>query len=275
MESWGAVDILDEALTRREALKTLGERPLHRRELEERLDVSKTTCHRIIRSFDQHGLLRRTEEGYRLSRLGEVVADELDQATRNVATARELEPLLSALDATDVDFDVSQFTEATITRAQPDDPYPPIKRFMTLLQRSSTLRSLDRTSIAPLHVDEIFQRIFAGELTVKAIYPRSVIEKLLSEYPDYHRRASELGRFTYRVHDSISFGMSLFDDRVGLRAYDTETGTLRLFSDTGNPEAVAWAEDTFTQYYEQAERPDWLPDWTTDRISDPGEASPQ
>lgn len=275
MDGQGALDILDEALTRREALKALDERPLHRQELENRLDVSKTTCHRIIRSFDGYGVVRRTGEGYRLSRLGEVVMTELDQADRNVATARELDPVLTALDGTDVDFDVSLFADATITRAQPDDPYPPISRFMTLLRQSSTLRSLDKTSIAPLHVDEIFERIFAGGLTVEAIYPQSVIKKLLSEYHDYHRQAAELGRFSYRVHDDISFGMSLFDERVGLRAYDAETGALRLFADTGDPEAVAWAEDVFGEYYDQAENPDWLPDWVTDWASDLDEAQPQ
>lgn len=264
MGSLDGEDLFEDAVARRRALRALSDAPLHREELENRLDVSKTTCHRIIRGFDEHGLLKRTGHGYQLSPLGEVVIDEIDQTTRNVARARALEPLLSAFESTDVQFDVSLFADATITRAQPEDPYPPVKRFMELLRDSKTLRSLDRTSIAPLHVDEIFERIFEEKLEVEAIYPQSVLDKLLSEYPEYHRRAAELGRATYHVHDDIAFGMSLFDDRVGLRAYDSETGALRLFTDTANAEALAWAEDVFREYRERASEPDQCPDWLTE-----------
>lgn len=254
-----AGDLFDDAVHRRAALAALADGTLHRRDLEERLDVSKTTCHRIIRRFDDYGLVRRTDDGYRLSELGEAVAGELDRAARNVATARDLEPLLSALEPVDVSLDVSLFTDATVTRAQPEDPYTPISRFMDLLRESSALRSLDRTPIAPLHVEEIFDLVFDRGLEIEAVYPASVVEKLLSEYPEYHRRAADLGRVTYHVHDDITFGMSLFDDRVGLRAYDVETGALRLLADVGSPEALAWAEEVFERYRERARTPEWPP----------------
>lgn len=255
MSGSDGTELLTEAISRPEALEALGDGPLHRRQLEAALGVSKTTCHRIIRDFDEHGLVRRTDDGYQLSSLGEVVADELDRAARTVGTARELDPLLSALESTDLQLDVSLFDDATITRAQPDDPYPPIRRFMQLLRESNTLRSLDRTSIAPLHVDEIFELVFENRLEVEAIYPRSVVEKLASQYPDYHRRALALDRVTYRAYDDLPFGMSLFDDRVGLRAYDADTGALRLFVDTADPGALVWAETVFETYRERASQP--------------------
>lgn len=259
-----AGSLFEEAVDRRAALDALAEGTLHRQDLESRLGVSKTTCHRIIRSFDEHGLVRRTDDGYRLSELGEVVAGELDRAARNVATACELEPLLTAFEPVDVSLDVSLLADATVTRARPDDPYSPVSRFMELLRGSSTLRSLDRTSIAPLHVEEIFERIFDRSLEVEAVYPASVVDKLVSEYPDYHRRAAELGRATYHVHDDLTFGMSLFDDRVGLRAYDVETGALQLFVDTGRPAALAWGGEVFEHYREQARCPGWLPEGLAD-----------
>lgn len=260
MDRGGTEELFNKAVSRRDALEVLSEGPLYRRDLQERLDISKTTCHRIVHEFDEHGLIERTDDGYRLSPFGEEVAGEVDRAARNVTTARELEPLLSAFEATDLRFDVSLFADATVTQAQPDNPYPPINRFVELLREAETLRSLDRTSIAPPYVDEIFELILEGGLKIEAIYPRSVVEKLFSEYPDYHRRAAELGRGTLRVHDDISFGMSLFDDRVGLRAYDQRTGALELFTDTGNEEAVEWAEGVFETYRERSRDPDWVSD---------------
>lgn len=253
--------LLAETVDRRAALEALAEGPLHRKELEDRLDVSKTTCHRIIRHFDDRGIIRRTDDGYRLSRLGEVVAEEIGRAAVTVKTARELEPLLRAFEPTDVAFEISMFVDATVTRAQPDDPYPPISRFMELLRESNTLRSLDRTSIAPLYTDEIFNLIFEEGLEVEAIYPESVVEKLISEYDEPHRRAADVGRMTYRVFDDVTFGMSLFDDRVGLRAYDAGTGALLLFADTDDPEALSWAEEVYDHFREGARVPDWFPDW--------------
>ncbi|MFB6205501.1 MAG: helix-turn-helix transcriptional regulator [Haloglomus sp.] len=264
MEDSDSGELLDDAVTRREALAALREGPLHRRDLEKRLGVSKTTCHRILQRFDEHGLLRRTEDGYRLSELGQVVEDEVAAAARAVQTAQELEPLVSAFGSAAVDLDISLFAEAEVTRAEPTDPYPPVGRFIELLRESSTLRSLDRTSIAPLHVEEIFDLVLEQGLAVEAIYPESVVEKLLSEYPDLHRKAADQGRVTYRVYDDIPFGMSLFDDRVGLRAYDSDTGAPLLLVDTGDSDALEWAETVFAHYREAAEIPEGIPTWMKD-----------
>lgn len=264
MDETSGVDMLDEAMRRRAAIAALSDGPLHRRDLEDELGVSKTTCHRIIQQFDDEGLVERTDQGYRLSAVGEIVAREIERATRNVATANDLEPLLRAFDDAIVDLEISLFNDATVTRAQPDDPYPPINRFMELLRESETLRGLDRTSIAPLHVDEIFSLILEEGVRIEAIYPEDVLRKLVTEYEEYHRKGAERGIIDALAYDEPAFGMSLFDDRVGLRAYDEDTGTLLLFADTDNPEALSWAEDVYDEHRRRAYKPDWMPDWYLD-----------
>lgn len=49
-------DPLEMAIRRKPALARFAEDPHHPREREEELDVSKATCHRIVRSFDEEGL---------------------------------------------------------------------------------------------------------------------------------------------------------------------------------------------------------------------------
>lgn len=264
-------ETLETTVQRKLVLAVLTGGPHHRRELQEELEVSKATCHRIIRSFDEKGLLRRTKRGYELTDLGQVVAEQVDTFERTVHTAYQLEPLLEAFSQAPVDFDIELFTDATITRPGPDDPTPPVHRYLELFQDARSVRTLARTSfVPPLYLEEIFETAFAEDKKGGiVIYPKSVVESRYEEYPEWHRRVAKAGiPLRYRVYDRSPFGMTIYDDdHVGLRAFDEGTGTLVLFADTDDPDAVSWAEDVFDYYYERSEPltafdgfPDWVPD---------------
>ena len=260
-------EVVETVIRRREILGALAERPHHRRELQEAFDVSKTTCHRIVRSLEEKDLLRRTDEGYELGALGTTISRQVEEFERNVRTAYRLHPLLEAFESTEVEFDVDLFDDATITRPRPEDPSPPVNRYLELLRDAETVRTLDRSSfIPPLYVEEIFEEAVEKAGGGIAIYPLSVVETRYTEYADIHRQVAEAGLpIRYRVHDNVPFGMTVYDeDRVGMRAYDDETGALRLFADTDDPDAVDWALDVFDRYYDASDPPsafDELPDW--------------
>jgi len=264
-------EILETAIQRKPVLAVLTEGPHYRRELQEKLDFSKATCHRIIRSFDEKELLRRTDQGYELTELGRIVAEQVGAFERNIQIAYQLEPLLEAFDSAAVDFDIEPFTDVTITRPLPDDPSPPVHRYLELFQEAQSVRTLARTSfVPPLYLEEIFDTAFSDDKKGGiVIYPKSVVETRYSKYHEWHQNVVEEGiPIRYRIYDRSPFGMTIYDDdHVGLRAYDEETGTLVLFADTDDPEAVSWAEDVFDYYYERSkpltafdEFPDWVPD---------------
>lgn len=264
-------DVLETAVARKPALAALAEEPHHRRELQEALDLSKTTCHRIVRSFDEKGLLRRTDRGYELTRLGEVVETQVDRFDANVRAAYRLRPLLEAFEPTDVAFDVELFTDATVTRPRPDDPSPPMNRGWERFREAEleTIRIVDGTQFAPpLYERSVIETAIESEVTGEAIIPRSYAEHLVSEYPDLHRAfEGEGARVRYRIHDDIPFGMTLHDEYMELRAYDDETGSLLLFVDTDDPDALAWGEEVYEHYHEKADPPsavESLPDWLPD-----------
>lgn len=260
-------ELLELAVQRRPVFTALAEEPRHRRELQEELDLSKTTCHRIIRSLDEWDLVQRSDRGYQLTELGRVVEAQVRNFDRTVRTACRLRPLLDAFGAAEVDFEVELFSDATVTRPEPEDPTPPISRYLELFRAAESVRTLDRTSfIPPLYIEEIFELALEDGKHGLAIYPPSVVRKRYDEYPDIHRRAvAREGRPLYRVYDAVPFGLTLYDDdRVALRAYDDETGALVLLADTGDPDAVSWAEDVFRHYYERSAPPDAFdefPEW--------------
>jgi predicted transcriptional regulator len=264
-------EVLETAVERTAVLAVLADGPRHRRELQEALDVSKATCHRIVRSFDEKGLLRRTEEGYALTALGRAVEEQVGAFERNVEAAYQLTPLLDAFERTPLEFDLELFADAAVTRPEPDDPTPPVHRYLELFERSETVRTVARTSfVPPLYLEEIFETAFEpGDHGGLVIYPKSVVQTRYEEYREWHRRVAEEGiPVRYRVYDRSPFGMTIYDDdHVALRAYDEDTDALVLFADTDDPDAVAWAEDVFDHYYERSEPlsafdafPDWVPD---------------
>ena len=259
-------ELLRTAVTRKRALAALAEEPHHRRDLQERLGVSKTTCHRIVRALDERGLVRRTDRGYELTELGNAVAGEVDRFETNVRLAYQLEPLLDAFETVEADVDVELFTDATITRPEPDDPTAPAHRYLELFREADTVRTLDRTSfLPPLYISEVVESIIDGEATAEAILPTSVVRTRVEEYADSHRRlAEEADRSGYRLYDTVPFGMTIFDDHVGLRAYDDETGSVLVFADTDDPETVDWARDVYEYYRERSRSPSTVeafPDW--------------
>lgn len=242
-----------EAVIRAPVFEVLDDGPVDRRELEARLDISRTTCHRIVRSFEDWGLVTRTDNGYDLTSLGYTVWSEVKRFTGHVETATRLKPLLEGLNPADIEYDLGLFTDSKITRPDPENPYPPINRFMELLRKSTTLRSLDKTSIAPLYVEEIAQLVVDNGLAIEAIYGTDVVKRLLSEYRAELEPAFKTGRCEFRVHDDLSFGLSIFDERIGVRAYDPTSGAYTIFVDTGAPDAYVWAEEVFESYRAEAQ----------------------
>lgn len=265
-----ADDLLETVVRRKSALAALAAEPQHRRELQECLGVSKTTCHRIVRTFKNEGLIRQTNSGYELTPVGQVIESQVEAFQQGIRTATELEPLLAAVESAEISFDIDLFTDARITRPTPEEPSGPVDRFLELFRDCETVRTVDCTSfVPPLYIQEMFETGLVDDRMGVAVLPESVVETRFAEYPDIHRRiAEEDALIRYRIHDEVPFGLTVYDtDHVGLRAYDDETGVPLLFADTDNPEAVAWATDVFEQYYNQSEPaaavdslPDWLPE---------------
>lgn len=263
-------EILETALHRKDALEFLTEGPRSRRSIQEALDVSKATRHRILRTFEDEGLLRRSGDAYELTEYGRVVGDAVGAFDATVRTAQRIRPLLEAFGEADLAYDLDHFADVTVTSAHPDDPTRPVHRYLELFEGTSLVRTVARTSfVPPLYLEEIFDRFFEDDdKRGVVVYPKTAVENRYADYPDIHRKvAREDQPLRYRVYDRAPFGLTIYDrDHVGLRAYDRETNTLLLFADTDDPEAVAWAEDVFERYYDESKPlsafetfPDWAP----------------
>lgn len=242
---------LVELARRASALAMLREGPLDRQELQERLAVSRPTVHRFTRAFEDRGLVERPEGRLALTPMGEIVAEAVTEFRRTVRTARRVEPLFEVVPECDPAFVREAFADATVTTAEPGDPYGGVRQFMTIVEGSDTLRGIDPAAINPLHLDDLHARIVDG-METDAVFLPEVVESLVESNPERAREAFESGNLTLRTHDDIPFGVTLCDDRIGVGIYDEDTGLLETCIDTPSPAAREWAEDVYAEYRDQS-----------------------
>jgi predicted transcriptional regulator len=246
-------DLHLEVVKRAPMLRALQEGPLDRRALERRLDVSKSTAHRNTTALAEWGLLERVDGAYELTEFGEAVAEVVATFVADMQTTSRLAPLFEAVADVRPRCPVEAFSDATVTTAEHGDPFGPLARFVSLVEATETLRMFDSYAVAPTYMDDIHGRVLDGLVTevveqpdvaldVMENYPRKCVELCASEF------------LTMRLHESLPFGLVIFDSRIGIGIRDRDTGVPRAFVDTDAPAARAWAETLFDSYWSEATR---------------------
>jgi predicted transcriptional regulator len=243
--------LLRVGLQRADALAALRDGPLYRAEVESELDVSRTTSHRIVTALTEHELAKRVDGRYALTVFGEFAAAEIASIGQRFETAIKLRPFFDAIASTPVDFEVSWFADSSVVESSPGDPYAPLGRFITLLKATDSLRGFDTTSIAPMIVDDIRAEIVDGMQT-SIIYQPSVVAQIADTHGDELAGAMDSDHLKLYTHDALPFGLALFDERIGLGAYDDRTGMLSVFVDTNDPDAYAWGKRLYETCLEEA-----------------------
>jgi len=244
--------LLTELVRRAPVFEALREEALDRRDLQDRLDCSKPTVHRIVTSLGEKGLVRRENGEFELTPLGATIAEPLGRFEGEVEAAIALRPVLARLLEEPIPFDLTAVADARVTRAEPGDPYKPVNRFASLVADSDTLRGFDTTTLAPIHVESIHRRICDG-MTTEIVYHPAAITDILTTDPDRGTEALDSGNLSLWTHEDLPCGLAVFDDRVGIGGYDEETGMLSVFVDTDDPDAREWALALFEHYKQEAD----------------------
>ena len=237
-------DLLGDIVRHGPVLEALRTEPLDRREIEDRLDVSRATSHRFTQWLDEQGFVEKVDGRFQLTGRGEAVADEVLRFEANVRTVRRLAPLLDTICEDHQEFVLEPFVDAKVTLAEPDDPYQPVERFVSLLSESETFRGFNTTHMAPLVLGGFHDQIFE-ETDTEIVYQPHIVEKLFETYPERAREAIDRGHLALRTRDDLPYGLAIFDACVGIGGYDKATGLMQVFVDTDDPIACEWADRVY------------------------------
>jgi predicted transcriptional regulator len=246
-----ADDILRAAIERQPLFRELEDGGLTRAEVQTTLNVSRSTAHRIINRFESMGVIDHEDGRYRLTPLGNVVAAETERATRTVAVANRLTPLLETFEAADERVELDVFDDASVTAPEPADPYLPLRRLLSLVEETSRIRELSPTTPEPAYQSVLLERVRDG-LEAAVVYPASVVDHLRRQANTDLQAVVDDHGLDLRVGPLPGFRLILADEHVYLGGYNDASTQLTVVADTDSPAAVEWAMRVFRTRWENA-----------------------
>lgn len=246
-----ATAVLLEPLKRVGALRRLREGPASRGELQDELDVSRATLHRIATFLDEEGLAVETDGDLALTTVGREVAAAAAAYEQRVGTARRLAPLLNEvdLDALPVGLDVTLLDEAEVVRPKPGQPGLPSQRVVDAVERAGRVRGLAPV-VLPIYV-EAFHRAILDGMATELVFAPDAVEGLDESYAEKFHEALATDRLDVFVHEAVPFGLYLTPERVGIAGHDGD-GVVQIVVE-GDDEALrSWAERVYRHYRDDA-----------------------
>lgn len=233
-------------------LQLLAERPRSRTALQDATGASSATIGRIASSFEARGWLKREGSTYRLTRLGEFVATAFDALHRDMSVARELHELLPGVPIDAIGVDVDAFSDATVTRVTPINPFAIVTRVRELELESSNARSLTDFFPEPC-IDGRHEAIVNGTQSFEAVFAPVVIESAMtSPAADKFRAIVTAERTSIYVTDAAIRLPVMVHDGVGcLVVRDADNVSIGMI-ETEHPTVLEWVTAEFEAYREAA-----------------------
>ena len=233
-------------------LVSLTVRPRSRSELWEMTGVSSSTIRRTLGEFEDRNWIRRNGYRYEATQLGAFIASAMAELIERFETERTVRDVWQWLPGEESGFGIEMCSDAVVSVAEADDPYRPINRFLSLIRETDEFRfvGFDLALLEPCK-DEFCQRIING-MQAEIIDPPNVATYIRSTYPELSSKTLESGNLTIRLHDDLPpYGIGIFDERIAISGYDSDSVTVRVLVDTDAPEAREWAESIYRTYRSQ------------------------
>jgi predicted transcriptional regulator len=233
---------------RGDLLRVLGEESLQKHELEEALDVSRSTIDRAIRELEELGLVRRRDDGYDRTLCGRIAMEEYTRFHRSISGLCEATELLESVDD-DAPVDGALVAGARVVEATRASPHRPLEELYEVVDRAESVRGF-APAIHPQQVDMYRRRIVDEEMRGDLVVTEDAVQQLVSRYDDALEAGldSDAAQF-WRTDDDLSYSLTLATtpdgSHVGVLVYDDSGIAGAIINDT--PAAVEWAERRFEE----------------------------
>lgn len=232
-------------------LSALRDGPMHKASLADEVGVSKSTVYNWTSELGELGLVTRTADGYRLTRVGRLHVEgflEFGDASRRIYG---LEPVLDELPA-ELLPPRDLLREGSLVGAG-RDPDAPMNELLDLLASADHVAGLlpvvSSRLLAPLR-----ERVADGTLAVDLVVAPAALETLRERHPDALALLAGDGSRLLVADDSFSSGVfraGTGPTSVGVAAY-TGTGHLGAFARFDAGVADEWATAVVERFHDGA-----------------------
>lgn len=251
MTAFDQITFLADSPSRLAVLETLQAGPRERNELQEAVGVSRSTINRILEGLSERGWIVRDRRQYRITSSGRNVAAQFTTLLETIESDSRLTEVIDWLPTELPDFETRMFADATITMADPSAPYRPMERLMKLGEDTATSHT---RSFGTRPLPGYFERWELEEgINAEVIFSPLVVEALQQSPPDGTAELLASGTLSFRVHENLPCGLTLYDEHIALCGYDQTTGMLEAVVDTDDSAALEWANAVYESYRSESE----------------------
>lgn len=238
----GLIECLDEGVT-------------DKREIEERLDKSRSTINRWLSDLREADVITSEAEGHELTVVGKLAYQEYVQFEERFSDIFNAKPLLVYL-PTYVDFDIRILEGAEVLISDEIAPQEPILRLEDMVRKAET-RTLQGVSpvVLPRFVEFFHDQIVAEGLEAEFVLETQVMEYLLSAYYDEVTDVmdSERGIFTRVEGQGLPYGLAVVDDEgVWVGIYEPGGGIRGAIINKSHA-AIQWGHEKYSSVRARAE----------------------
>ncbi|NHN46442.1 GntR family transcriptional regulator [Halostella sp. JP-L12] len=245
--------LMDTVFKRVEFLESLKDDPAEKRDLVDRIGVSRSTVNRAIRDLEQCGLVGYRDGGYQLTVSGHLLYDQYSRyqtAVRAIVDANSLLQFIPAAAPLSVDF----LRGADVVTAENPASHIPATTLTDAIRGADRIRGISRTHAAA-KTDDALHNVITNGGTVEIVFREEVYEHILSAY-DWVADRVESGDYRPYVTDDLPYGLAIADhgdETVAcLIVYDDTSVMGVIVNDTDA--AIEWATATVEAFREKARR---------------------
>ncbi|PSP96202.1 hypothetical protein BRC94_13505 [Halobacteriales archaeon QS_5_70_17] len=213
----------------------LREGPARPSELEEQIGASRATVQRALSGLSERDWVRKRTGEYRLTAAGRLVLRAYGEFVAVAETVDAVSGPLALLDPAVEDPPIAAVRAATVTVADATSPHAPIERYAEALRGADVDLFCGVSPIYSTVFEEIHQPLLDADVPVEVVVDEATYEVALQRETAIVDAARGESFDLYVSPEPLGIGLSLFDGRAFVGAYDGE-GRLRACIDgTGDP----------------------------------------
>jgi hypothetical protein len=259
VDPYGEISFLTRSENRVTVLEVLAEGGYTERQLVQETGISDVTVKRILEDFEDRNWVRVADRTYRLSTVGELVADgyrELDEA---VDLAARLGPVLDLLPVEEMDFDLGLLANGRVSDPGTFDSLRALDRWKELLEQSDRVVGTAPEPLATTVVaDPFHEAVVNGDTTFRVVLSTAYYEAA-SARPEIREKLREMLRadaemyLTPEAVGDFTANVAAFDDVATITAYD-DAGNLRAGVESLADPVHEWVVATYESFRADATR---------------------
>ena len=214
--------------------------------------VGRSTVHRCVEGFCDHGWLREVEDGYALTTGGRRVLSAYRAFADTVERVCEHETLFRCLDAAGVAVPPGVLDDATVVMATEHDPHAAVVACADLLRRADADRVRTAwTGVSPITNSAGEDHLAEGRRVEMVVDRRTLVAARESYFRNYQLALASDRVDVHVTDDPIEAGVLLAGDRAAVTGY--ENGRARVCVHGSSDDLRAWAEGVYEDLHDRAD----------------------